>query len=232
MIRRRANKISHTLQSTLRRIGVASRIRRRMIVRFSEKVGFVYFGSVDQHSDDHHIIRGLTVSISHHDDNYSVGSFDGYDVSIVDRIDSDETESGRLITHNWLIFEIDLHTTADIPHFFLGSHTHKDSAYARLFSSVGAMQTIPIGTFEPYNDEFTKRYSMFTTPVHFLDVERIITSTTARSVAAHFWPLAIEVYDNSLYVYADNQSISMHLLDTMLQNGLWLAKIIDNGSDI
>jgi hypothetical protein len=57
------------------------RLRARGVVlrRFSKKLGFVYFGNVDQHDDEHEVIRGLTVSTTHKDAHYAVGSFDDYD---------------------------------------------------------------------------------------------------------------------------------------------------------
>ena len=228
MTQRKLHKLSHSLKDIALRNNVASRLRKRAIIRFTEKVGFVYFGSVDQHHDDHHIVRGLTVSSSHRDNHYSVGSFDGYDVSLVDRLDTIESLSGDLKTHNWLIFEIDLHRSADVPHIFLGAHTHKNSSYAKLFTAFPALQPVPLGTFEKYSEEFTKRYSLFASLSHFIEVERYFTTEITRTIAAHFWPLAIEVSEGVLYVYADNQTITTHLLETMLKNGLWLADQIDS----
>lgn len=202
-------------------------MRRRAIVRFTEKVGFVYFGSVNQHHDDHHIIRGLTVSSSHHDDHYSVGSFEGYDVSLVDRSDTVESIAGGFKTINWLIFEIDLHNSADLPHIFLHAQTRHKSVYDKLFTAFPALQPVPLGTFEPHSREFTKRYSLYAAPTNFIEVERYFSADITRLIAAHFWPLTVEVFESALYVYADNQTISSHLLETMLKNGLWLAAQLD-----
>lgn len=227
MMHQKLHDISHKLKDIALRNSVASRLRKHAIMRFAEKVGFVYFGSVDQHHDDHHIVRGLTVSSSHRDDNYSVGSFDGYDVSLVDRLDAIETADGQCKTYNWLIFEIDLHNSADVPHIFLGAHAQRNAAYAKLFTALPALHPVPLGTFEKYSQEFTRRYSLFTTPSHFIEIERYFTADITRTIAAHFWPLAIEVCEGTLYIYADNQTVTPHLLETMLKNGLWLARQLD-----
>ncbi|MBC7868900.1 hypothetical protein H7X69_01850 [Candidatus Saccharibacteria bacterium] len=227
MIHRKLHKFSHSLKDIALRNNIASRLRKRAIIRFAEKVGFVYFGSVDQHHDDHHIIRGLTVSSSHRDNHYSVGSFDGYDVSLVDRLDTIEYPTGQYKTRNWLILEIDLHSATNVPRIFLGAHTHKDSSYVKMFTAFPALQAVPLGTFEKYSEEFTTRYSLFASPSHFIDVERYFTDETTRTIAAHFWPLAIEVSEGALYIYTDNQTITTHLLETMLKNGLWLAGQLD-----
>lgn len=218
--------LTRTIKRAITRNSIANMKRGRVIMKFAEKLGFVYFGSVDQHHDDHHIVKGLTVSSSHDDAHYSVGSFDGYDVSIVDRIDTIKKPNGKPITHSWIIVEIDLHNN-DIPHVFVGAHDHSDSAYEKLFTAFPALQPVPLGTFEQYPDEFTKRYSLFGMPAQFITIEKYFNAELTRTIAAHFWPYSFEVTDGALYVYADNQIVSMHLLDSMLKNALWLAEQLD-----
>ena len=91
------------------------RSRGKIIRRFASQVGLVYFGTVDQHQDDHEIIRGLTVSTTHRDAHYAVGSYDGYDVSIVDRFDVTFDAQLRPIEHVWLIFQVNLQDVS-LPH--------------------------------------------------------------------------------------------------------------------
>lgn len=54
----------------LRRHSVSARSRGAVLKKFAHKIGLVYFGVVDQHQDDHEVIRGLTVSTTHRDDHY------------------------------------------------------------------------------------------------------------------------------------------------------------------
>ncbi|MEP7204941.1 MAG: hypothetical protein ABI716_01970 [Candidatus Saccharibacteria bacterium] len=227
MLGRNLEKLSHTIRNVAGRNSLAGNLRKRAIMRFTEKAGFVYFGSVDQYHDDHHIIRGLTVSSSHRDNHYSVGSFEGYDVSLVDRVDVLETTGGHYKTHKWLILEVDLHHAGDLPHLFLGSHNHRNSSYAKLFTAFPALQPVPLGTFEPHSDEFKQRYSLFAAPSHFIEVEAYFTAMMTRTIAAHFWPLAVEISEGSLFVYSDSQVVTTQLLEVMLKNGLWLARQID-----
>lgn len=227
MLHRKFHRAEHTIKNVVMRNGVANAIRKRAIMRFTEKAGFVYFGNVDQHHDDHHIIRGLTVSSSHKDNHYAVGSFEGYDVSLVDRVDIIESTTGHYKTHQWLILEVDLHSTTDVPHIFLGAHNHRDSSYAKLFTAFPALQPVPLGTFEQHGEEFSKRYSLFAAPSHFIEVERYFTAAMTRTIAAHFWPLAVEMSEGSLFVYSDSQAVTTQLLEVMLKNGLWLAQHID-----
>lgn len=227
MIHHTLHTLSHRLRAVAMTNTISSHKRKRAIRRFTEKVGFVYFGTVDQHHDDHQIIRGLTVSSSHRDNNYCVGSFDGYDVSVVDRLDTIESGDGSCRTHNWMIVAITLQTVRDMPHVFVGAASQTASAYAKLFTAFASLQPVPLGTFESYPEEFTRRYSLFTAPTHFIEIERFFAANTTRVLAAHFWPLSIEVIDGVLYVYADSTVITMQLLETMLKNGLWLAEQID-----
>jgi len=219
--------LKHLTKKVLIRNSLTSFKRKRAVMNFAKKFGFVYFGHVDQHDDEHHVIRGLTVSSSHQDEGYSVGSFDGYDVSVVDRYDVIQTPNKTIKTHRWAIIEIDLHEGKDVPHIFLGSHEHTDSSYSKLFTSVHTMQSIPLGTLENHSEEFMRRYSLFSAPTQFIDVERLFTAEVTRTIAAHFWPLAVEIIDGSLYVYSDTLNLTASVLEAMLKNGLWLAQQID-----
>lgn len=220
-------KFVHIGKAIALRNGLASRQRRQVITKFANKFNFVYFGHVDQRDDEHHVIRGLTVSSSHQDDHYSVGSFDGYDVSLVDRSDILSSPNQPLRTHRWMVFEIDLHNGKDFPHLFMGGHTHQHTSYEKLFTAWPSLQPVPLGTFMAHSEEFTKRYSLFAAASQFIEVERLFTSEVTRVIAAHFWPLSAEVTGGSLYIYSDNKTLSVSLLETMLKNGLWLAAQLD-----
>lgn len=226
----RLNRIIRVAKSITLRNSIVSRRRKQAIEKFTKKYEFVYFGHVDQHYDEHHIVRGLTVSSSHQDENYSVGTYEDYDISLVDRYDILSAPGRPLKSHRWLIIEIDLHKAKDAPHIFLGGHNHTNSSYSKLFTSVHSMQPVPLGTFGAHSQEFTNRYSLFTSATQFIEAERLFTAEVTRTIAAHFWPLAAEVYDGSLYIYSDNKSVTTGLIETMLKNGLWLAKKLDEHS--
>src|ERR1044072_5775592 len=86
-----------------------SRLHKRVFMQFAEKIGLVYFGYVNQRSDEHRLVRGLTVSAGHRDSNYCVGSFQGYDIALVERIDTIRFPGKSSKTHNWIIMTFDLH---------------------------------------------------------------------------------------------------------------------------
>jgi len=206
--------------------------RKKLVERFASKIGLVYFGFVDQNSDEHRIVRGLTVSSSHQDDHYSVGSVGGYGVTFVDRSDYVVQPNGKSELTNWLIIAIDLQTKQPIPHFFIGAHNHDQQPFEALFSTFPNMKELNMGTFEAYSAEFTSRFSVYARPAKAIEVERIITADSARILGTHFWPLSVEQHDNVLYVYAANENVTTSLLDTMLESGLWLAGHLDAQAEI
>ncbi|MDN5275782.1 MAG: hypothetical protein JWN33_431 [Candidatus Saccharibacteria bacterium] len=228
--------LKHTalrLQSVVRRNSPNSRNRRRLILKFAEKMGMVYFGRVDQFIDEHRVVRGLTVSSTHKDDSYCVGSYNGYDISLVDRTDIVVDAKQNSVSHNWLILEIDLNTSKDVPHFFLQPHSHEEAAYAKLFLAFAKLQPASLDVFAAQPPEFSRRYGVFVTPTDALRTEKYLNAIITRKIAAHFWPLAVEVYHNTVYIYASNHKhVTMQLLSTMLENGVWLASALDENAQL
>lgn len=231
--------MSHPLHVAVKRItynlfqNVANtRVRKRAIIKFCEKTGLVYLGSVNQHSDDHQIVRGFTVSSSHIDNNYSVGSVGGYNITIVDRSDAVWQPDGSIAMYNWLIMSFDLHTKQDTPHFFLNANNHSSKPYEMFFRTFPAMKAVHLGTFENYGTEFTSRFSIYTQPSISIEVERLFPASTAMVLGAHFWPLSAELHEGKLYVYSDEKRVTACLLEAMLESGLWLTEQLDLQSEL
>ncbi len=200
---------------------------KRAIMHFAEEMGLVYFGHVDQWNDEHQLIRGLTLSPRHRDKHYSVGSLYDYDIALAQRTDSVHTAGKPAKTYTWLIMQFDLHTKVDLPHVFLGPHTHSDSTYEQIFTRFGHLQKVPLGTFGAHDKAFLNHFAIFTTPAESLNAERVFDSEMTKTIGAHFGTLAVELSEGSLYLYSEHKHVSNHLLDTMVKNGIWLAKHID-----
>ncbi|MNH50174.1 hypothetical protein D3C73_17840 [compost metagenome] len=212
---RHAARIAHSFKpSTVR----DTRRRRGIHQQFTEQNGFVYFGYVDHKDDDHHVIRGLTATSKRADSHYSVGSQNGYDLAFVER---------KITSHTWTVLDITLKNAADYPHIFIGTGHHSERFYAHLFFKFRHLRQVPLGTYEQYDPQFIEHYRMFSAPSSFLDAERLFSANLARVIGSHFRPLAIEIVNGHLYIYADNQKVTQSLLQTMLQNGLWLAEELD-----
>lgn len=199
---------------------------KRVIRQFAEESGLVYFGYVSQRSDEHHILRGMTVSTKHHDDHYCIGTYEDYDVVFVER--SDQLRSGK--KHQWHIMEFDLKTTTDIPHAFIGSGKHGQGFHELLATKYPTLQPTTLGKTAQYPASFSSQFAVYVTPAHAITIEQLITPDVAATIAQHFSGLVVEITDRALYVYSEKSHLSEALLNAMLKNGAWLASRIDENS--
>ena len=93
------------------------------------------------------------------------------------------------------------------------------------------MKPIKFGTFEKYSPDFISRFSVYARPAKSVDVENIIDAKVSMTLGAHLWPYSVEQHNNVLYIYCSDGKLSQGLLETMLENGLWLADYIDSKYD-
>jgi hypothetical protein len=210
---------------------IKNRSNNRIFTNFAKKVGIVHFGFVNQHDDEHKLVRGLTVSSTIIDNNYSVGTIEGYNLSVVDRSDYTVEPDGKNLLNNWIIFAFELHATTAIPHFFIGAKNRNLQPYHMLFSSFPNMKEVALGVFEQYSHDFTSRFSIYARPAKSTDLQKIISAKVSAVLGAHFWPMCVEQHDNVLYLYSSNVRVSVALLDNMLKNGLWLAGQLDEQTE-
>jgi len=209
-----------------------NRTRRHIVDRFTSKIGMMYFGTVSQHEDEHEMIRGFTVSHSHEDNHYSVGTVGGYDVSLVDRSDSVWNNDGTMSVQNWMIMAFKLKTKQNLPHFFIGARGHIDKPYETFFTTFPNFHPTHLGTFEDYGADFIGKYALYSRPNMAIMTERLIPPSAARTISGHFWPLSMEQNEHVLYVYSAGQKVTLQLLESILENGLWLAAHIDRQSEL
>lgn len=204
-----------------------SRLHAKVYKQFADRLGLVYFGYVDQRSDEHRLVRGLTVSAKHRDNHYCIGHYEGYDVMLVERSDTIHFPGKPKRGHEWIIMTLDLHTTIDLPHIFLGLHTHSDTFYAHLFTKFSSLTKVPLGTFGVYDPIFMNKYSIYTDPSQTIQAEKLIDPQTAATIGAHFGTFTVEIADGCVYMYAENHRPTQALLEKMLKYGVWLAAVVD-----
>lgn len=210
---------------------VQSRLRKRVFQQFATKLGFVYFGYVDQRDDEHSLIRGVTVSTKHRDNHYCIGSFDGYDVTVVERVDTLHFPGKESKTHNWTIMTLDLHHPHDVPRMFMGLSTHHDTFHAHLLTKLTHFAKIHVGVLGRYEAAFTDKYALYAKPEQALSVERLFNPAVAKVIADSFGQLMLEIDDGTVYIYAESQRPTIALLEKMLQCGVWVAKVADSFED-
>lgn len=210
---------------------IKSRLHSRTFKQFATKVGLVYFGYVDQRNDEHSLVRGLTVSTKHRDNHYCIGSFEGYDVTLVERVDTIHFPGKQAKTHNWVIMTFDLHRSVDLPHVFLGLHTHGEAFYAQFFTKFSHLIKVYFGITGAYDKDFLNRYTVFSKADQAISAERLFHPALAKVIAEQFHALAIEICEGTVYIYAEHHRPTAALLDKMLTRGLWLARSIDAQSN-
>lgn len=218
---------SGILKNILKQYAPASRARGRAVKRFARKIGLVYFGSVDQHDDEHEVVRGLTASTTHRDQHYAVGAYDGYDVSLVDRFDVHIDPQGHASEHSWLIMQVNLERTAPLPHIFLRPTGHHATVFGRFFNATRVLHPVNSLLLGQHSLEFHNRYELFASSDRVPEIEEVLTETTSQTIAATLWPQGIELFENKLYVYVTEEALSESLLDAIVQSALWLARTID-----
>lgn len=207
---------------------IQSRLHKRVFMQFAEKMGMVYFGYVDQRNDEHRLIRGLTVSANHRDNHYCIGSFDGYDIMLVERSDTIHFPGKPSKNHTWIIMTFDLHTRVDIPHTFVGLHAHNETFYAHLFTKFPQLSKVPPATYGAQDPQFVNRYAVYTEPAHYIAMAQLFSPMLTKGIAESFGSMTFEIDEGCLYLYAEHQRPSLPMLERMLKNGTWLAQVIDS----
>jgi hypothetical protein len=233
------------LQQMLRRASPKLHERGRVLKAFTRQLGFVYFGTVDQHHDEHSAVRGFTASLSHSDSHYAVGTYNGYDIRLLDRFDvvrspsgahtarrglGKTSKQGTYHTHQqlWTIIEIKLTTAQGLPHLFFVPTSKEAGEYSQLYATYTQLQ--PLNSFLSSTNrspEFHGRYQILARPTHSHQVEHLFESPTIVAMGARFWPHGIELHHDTLYVYITEPRLSRVVLETALSSALWLAETID-----
>lgn len=205
---------------------VSMRGTKSIVKRFADENGLVYFGSVSQHDDEHHILRGLTVSINHSDAHYCIGTYEGYDMAFVERSDS-LLEGAKRSHHKWYIMEFDLRTNVELPHFFIGLHEHSESFYNQLFIKYPRMRHLRLDHLGHFSPMFNAKYRAYGEPEDAIMIEQLLAPEAKELISKHFGSLGVEIHEQSLYVYADTKALNEQLLNAMIKNGVWLARHLD-----
>ena len=192
---------------------------RSVVQRLADSLGLVYFGYVDQRDDEHRLVRGITVSTTHDDHHYTVGSFQGYDISLVIRRDSLQYSDRRLKEHFWTILTVDLHSEVDLPHMYVGQHTARDEMVARLTQ----LTALPHA-----GDAFSKQYTLYGSMGQFIMIQSLFMQPVREVIAREFAGASIEIADGTVYLYLPEKHPSRTQLERLVRNGIWLAQTIDS----
>ena len=214
-----------TFRHMVRRFLPQLRNRANVLKSFAKTMGFVHFGLVNQHEDDYDAIRGFTASLTHIDADYIVGTFEGYNLRVVDRFDSYKhgTHSHEQL---WCIMEIDLHNN-HLPHVFLTPTGREAGEYDKLFTVQPHLLPLNTMLLQNHSSELHGRYQILSRTTHATDVEQLLSSPMVAGIASRLWPHGVEFNKGTLYIYITQHRLTKTVLETSLASGLWLAEMLD-----
>ncbi len=199
---------------------------KKIMKQFAHKFGLVYFGSVNQREDEHELIRGITVSASHVDTHFCVGTYEGHDISLVERHNTLSFPEQPPHYYHWLIMQFDLRREG-LPHVFIDGNHHSEEFYTTLFMKFANMSNATM-IFSPKNPLFERTFKIFTPADKFDETEAMLSGERAAMLAHHFKQFDYEIDGDRLLIYAENPTLSSHTLHEMLRVGQWLAHELDH----
>lgn len=202
---------------------IKSHISGRTMRNYAEKVGLVYFGNIGRNEEDQRLIRGHTVSPTHIDNHYCVGTVRGYDVAMVVRNDVVPIGAGQTERCHWLIVTFDLLTKYELPHIYIG-HRSRQNVYVAAHRQ---LMELPLGAYNQYPSKFLNNYSIYGAPAHHTIIERLINPQIAEIIQSHFSAASVEIEDNTVYLYIESRYPTEAIIEKMVSNGLWFAANID-----
>ena len=218
-------KTKKVLKNALPTAILRERRTKAVISKFADDVGLVYFGYTNQRSDEHRLLRGLTVSHSHVDHHYSVGSFRGYDVALVVRREKLLASNQRDYRY-WTIVTFDLTSSYDVPHLFMTFKSRQELLEAKYVS----LSELPMIHSEKAT-KFAQEWRLYANIGQALEVQRLLNDSMLDGISNHFDHLAIEVAENTVYIYSALKHPTRSQLERQVSNGLWFTRHLDAAAD-
>lgn len=219
-----------TLISNLLGIGMWGNSHTKKVFKDScERFGLVYFGAVDQQSDEHEMVRGVTLSPTHRDAHYCVGSVNGYDVILFERTDVVSFPGKPSREYRWNILQVDLREVS-LSHTLLDANHHDETFYAQLFTKFIRLTKADQSLFADHDPAFTHKYTLYTPPDALDALPMLFTKDTTAIIGHHFAQFDFECFQDRLIVYAPDRKVSKQLVDNMVKAGIWLANELESNS--
>jgi hypothetical protein len=215
--------LRHLASRSLHHLGDAA--TKRAIKQFTTKYHFVYFGHVDPREDEYELVRGVTVSTTHADNHYTVGSYNGHDILLVERHNTLTFPGKQDSTYRWLIMQLDL-TRTGLPHIFVDCHHHDAVFYANTFAAHNGVQDMS-SYFADLSTAFNQHCRVFASPAHYAAARALLQPKVADALA-QFHQFDFEFFEDRVLIYASNNVVTPQLLDDMLRVGVWLADDFNN----
>lgn len=186
----------------------------------------VYFGQVSQHSDDHSMVRGFTLSPRHVDRHYCVGTVADKDIILLERSDTISSPDKPSQHYTWLVMKIDLLGTTP-SHIILNGHEYDAITYDYLRIKYPTLQHFNDQYLQGYDPEFIKQFRVYA-PLHEIDhLHRLLSAETTAILSHHFSQFDFEIISDELLIYLPTLKPRMEDIESMLKAGLWFADILN-----
>ncbi len=192
-----------------------------------DRFDLVYFGSVSQHSDEHQMVRGFTLSPTHTDRHYCVGTVAGKDVILLERTDTISFPDKPSKKYRWVVLQIDLVKPIAV-HILLNGNCHDDTLYSTLLLRHRTMQLYDQFAVSAIDRQFASAFRVYAPLQHMTDIAHLLTPETASVLGHHFKQFDFELFHDRLLVLAQTDTPTPAKIEKMFQAGLWLADEINN----
>ncbi|MBC7746717.1 hypothetical protein H7Y40_01910, partial [Pedobacter sp.] len=193
--------MSHTLFDVVGLDWLRSHKTKAVYKEACQRYDLIYFGSVNQQTDEHEMVRGVTLSNTHRDTHYCVGSIQGWDAILLERTDTIIFPGKPTKEYRWNILQIDL-KTAQLPHILLDAHHHNETFYAQLFTKFIRLTRADVNIFTDQDSPFNKRYSVYTPPDSLDTLPLLFPPDTTSVLGHHFAQFDYECFQDRLLIYA------------------------------
>lgn len=194
-----------------------------------DRYDLVYFGHVDQRRDEHTMVRGFTLSPSHVDKHYCVGSVDGRDVIFLERTDTVSFPDKPSERYTWTILQVDLRRE-NLPHIILNANSYSDALYANLFTKFHHLRPAAPDSFTRHDSHFSTNFTVYG-EMHAVDTDTsALVEGTTSVLGQHFSMYDYEYFEDHLIVYFPTTSPLFSDIEHMLKAGLWFANELDSSS--
>ncbi len=195
-----------------------------------EQLDLVYFGSVSQHHDEHQMVRGFTLSPSHVDRHYCVGTVGGRDIIVLQRTDTVSFPDKPSKAYTWVLLQLDMKKRTDL-HLVLNSYNYESPVYDTLFKKLQHLQLISPGSLPYYDQSFLQRFKLYS-QLHNADhIQQTLSNETARTLSHHFGMFDYELIEDELIVYAPVSMPHQKDIEHMIKAGLWFTDELEKSLD-
>lgn len=210
-------------------LGPLDGIKTKQIIKSADETySLVYFGGVSQTDDEHKPIKGVTFSPQHTDRHYSVGTVEGFDVTLLERTDSLSLPGKATENYRWLLLRVELKPSIKLDHVLFDTAQHEQAYYTKLFAKFGRLHPANHCFDDSAYGDFSAVFHSYTTPDNLDHLAGLIGPETAQTLLQHFSRFDVEWFDNQIIISTPEPVTSQQTIEMMLREALWLARYFES----